>query len=82
MRLSHYIPCRYSRFIFFTGAGICTGLLLCSAMLYGFAPCTSSTAAHLNYINMGKSCIDSSLAVLVSTMISVSIGESIFRGKS
>ncbi len=75
-------PCPYSHFVFYTGIAIAAGLLISGAWMLQSAPYTTNTYLHLYYCNTGKSCIESALAVILSTIIAAGIGEIVFHRKS
>lgn len=72
-------PSAYSRFVIFTGAAIAAGLLAASGLLTYLAPFTDSVFQHMNYIRMGKCCIESALASLASTLSAAAIGEAALK---
>ena len=74
-------PCRYSRFVFFSGAGISLVLMIAGLLLWLLSPHAPSTTGQLVYIATGKSCVESSFAALVCALIAAAIGEAIFRNR-
>lgn len=72
-------PSCYSRFIFFIGTALSAGLLLCAAILLHIAPRSVNTYTHLHYINMGKCCIESALAAMVSALFAAAVGDYLLK---